>query len=30
MFLFKKEKGKRRLKAQASLEVLSRLNNYLD
>lgn len=30
MFLFKKVKGKRRLKAQASLEVLSRLNNYLD
>lgn len=30
MFLFKKVKGKRRLKTQASLEVLSRLNNYLD
>lgn len=30
MFLFKKVKGKKRLKAQASLEVLSRLNNYLD
>lgn len=30
MFLFKKIKGKRRLKTQASLEVLSRLNNYLD
>lgn len=30
MFLFKQKKGKKRLRSQASVEILSRLNNYLE
>ena len=30
MFLFKKKKGRRLLKTQASIEILDRLNGYLE
>ena len=30
MFLFKQKKGKKKLRTQASIEILDRLNGYLD
>ena len=30
MFLFKQKKGKKKLRTQASIEILDRLNDYLE